>query len=64
LADVERGIWRPPEPAPEPEESRPEPSFHEFASEWLAAREPELAPKTMKDYRWALTDPRRRSTSA
>ena len=55
LADVERGIWQPHELAPveAPGES---PSFHEFASEWLAAREPELAPKTLKDYRWALSD--------
>ena len=55
LADVERGIWQPHQPPPVevPGES---PSFHEFASEWLAAREPELAPKTLKDYRWALSD--------
>lgn len=53
LADVRRGIWRPHEPPPEPAEV---PTFHEFASEWLVAREPELAPKTIKDYRWALTD--------
>jgi integrase len=53
LADVERGIWRPPEPAPAPE-VREEPTFHEFASRWLESREAELAPKTVEDYRWAL----------
>jgi integrase/recombinase XerC len=33
-----------------------EPSFHEFASEWLAMRAGEgLAERTIEDYRWALT---------
>ena len=54
LADVRRGIWQPPERRPEPEETRPEPSFHEFASEWIAVRQPELAAKTVAGYRWAL----------
>lgn len=53
LADVERGIWRP--SAPEPVEAPAEvPDFHAFASEWLAAREPELRERTVRDYRWAL----------
>jgi integrase len=53
LADVERGIWQPYEPAAEaPTEA---PSFHEFASEWMAARQPELRPRTIKDYQWALS---------
>jgi integrase len=53
LADVRRGIWHPsrPEPAPEP---AVEPTFHEFATDWLRAREPELAAKTVAGYRWAL----------
>src|SRR5436305_12227026 len=45
LADVRRGIWRPPERA-EPELRR-EPTFHEFASEWLAAYAPGLAQGTV-----------------
>jgi integrase len=54
LADVERGIWRPHEP--EPIAACVEaPTFHEFASEWLAARTPELAAKNMKDYTWSLS---------
>jgi integrase len=53
LADVERGIWRPPAPDPTPEVRR-DPTFHEFAADWLRAREPELAPKTVAKYRWAL----------
>lgn len=55
LADVERGLWRPPEPEPVPEAPRQAPTFHEFASEWLANREPELRPKTIASYRWQLT---------
>lgn len=54
LADVERGTWRPYEPAPV-EQPVDVPTFHVFASEWLSAREPELAPNTVKDYRWALS---------
>lgn len=54
LADVERGIWQPYEPAPEPVDGEA-PTFHEFASEWLAARKPELRPRTVKDYEWALS---------
>jgi integrase len=54
LADVERGIWQPHKPtiieAPEGM-----PTFHEFASEWLEARRPELRPRTIKDYQWALS---------
>lgn len=56
LADVERGIWRPPVQEIEPAPERPVPTFHEFASEWLASREPELAPKTVENYRWALSN--------
>jgi integrase len=54
LADVERGIWRPHRPA---EVTTPQvaPTFHEFSSEWMAAREPELRPRTVKDYTWALS---------
>jgi len=55
LADVRRGIWREPEPEPVVEEPRREPSFHEFASEWLAGRRHELSEQTVKNYRWALS---------
>jgi integrase len=55
LADVERGIWEPPQPEPEPEQPREVPTFHEFASEWLATRKPELRPRTVADYEWALS---------
>jgi integrase len=55
LADVRRGIWRPDAPAAAPEPVV-DPTFHEFSSEWLAARENELRPNTLLDYRWQLTD--------
>lgn len=54
LADVERGIWRPYEPAQTPQVPEA-PTFHEFASEWLENREPELRPKTVTSYRWQLS---------
>lgn len=54
LADVERGIWRPYEPAQPPVVAEA-PTFHEFASEWLENREPELQPKTVESYRWQLS---------
>jgi integrase len=54
LADVRRGIWRPPTSIPV---VRPpaDPGFHEFASRWLASRQGEVALRTTDDYRWALT---------
>src|SRR5688572_13939394 len=54
LADVRRGIWRAPTTDIE-EEAKPEPTFHEFSSEWLEARKPELGERTYEDYRWSLT---------
>jgi integrase len=54
LADVEQGIWRPYEPAQAPQVPEA-PTFHEFASEWLENREPELRPKTVTSYRWQLS---------
>lgn len=54
LADVERGIWQPYEPAAV-EAPTEVPAFHEFASEWLAGRAPELRPRTVTDYEWALS---------
>lgn len=54
LADVERGTWQPFEP--ESGEAPAEvPTFHQFASEWLAARRDELRARTVEDYEWALS---------
>jgi integrase len=56
LTDVRRGIWRPPMRAPEPSiEDRPEPTFHEFASEWFDGVAPDLRERTRVDYRWRLS---------
>src|SRR4249920_26660 len=51
LADVRRGIWTPPERSEPP----PEPTFHEFASEWLESRRHEFAARTAEDYELALS---------
>jgi integrase len=43
LADVRRGRWASPTPAPSHEPGpREEPTFHVFASEWFAAKRSEL----------------------
>jgi integrase len=52
LADIRRGIWKPTDSAPK---EPIDPTFHEFASEWLASRRHEFAPRTVEDYELALT---------
>ncbi len=53
LADVRRGIWRPPVASTA---AKDEPTFHEFASEWFEAIQNEgLARNTLLDYEWQLT---------
>src|SRR5436189_139404 len=55
LADVRRGIWQPAEEPRATEAPREVPTFHVFASEWLAMREQEaLGDRTIEDYRWSL----------
>jgi integrase len=54
LADVERGIWQPPEATPEPVEPKQVPSFHCFATDWLEDVRHERKPRTVEDYEWAL----------
>jgi integrase len=51
LADVRRGIWK---AAAAPLRPPEDPSFHEYASSWLADRAAELRPRTVEDYTWAL----------
>jgi integrase-like protein len=53
LADVRRGIWRPPAPAAAIM-VEPDPTFHEFASDWFTAHRGEWAPNTVLDYEWQL----------
>lgn len=54
LAQVETGTWRP--PPPKGAEAPPEPTFHEFASDWLNGRRGTLRPTTILDYEWQLTN--------
>src|SRR6266536_2350721 len=57
LADVRRGIWQPPRHEPPIHARLEEPTFHEYASEWLSQREQEgLKPKTITDLRWSLVN--------
>jgi integrase len=58
LADVERGIWRPPDrqaAAAPAAELPPDPNFHDFASQWFAANKETWRPKTQIDYEWQLS---------
>ncbi len=53
---MRRGLWVPPEQAP-PTPPPEVPSFHAFASEWVAGREAAgLRPRTLEYLRWALSD--------
>ena len=54
MAHVERGTWRPPEPEPTVDVN-PDPTFHQFASEWFEATKGEWRDKTRLDYEWQLT---------
>jgi integrase len=54
LADVRRGIWKPAQADEASSEAR-EPTFHEFASEWLASRRHEFSARTVEDYELALS---------
>ncbi len=53
LADVRRGIWKPPRPEPVVVATE-DPTFHEFASEWFERHRPEWREKTIRDYEWAI----------
>lgn len=55
MAGVRSGAWAPPSPTAKVERSKPEPTFHEFASEWFEANRHGWAERTVADYRWALT---------
>jgi hypothetical protein len=54
LADIRRGTWQPPQPEPAPAPAQ-DPTFHEFASQWLDGLRHELAPRTIEDYELALS---------
>ena len=45
LRDVDLGTWRPPQPNPAPTRDI-DPTFHEFASDWFAAKRLEIGQNT------------------
>lgn len=53
MADVARGVWRPPQRVDVSVEAVV-PTFHEFAETWWTLHEREWRPKTVADYRWKL----------
>ena len=55
IEQVRRGTWEPPEPKRGASSPGPQidPTFHEFASQWLAGRN-DLGAKTREDYEWRL----------
>jgi integrase len=56
LADVRRGIWREPVPAPVIEEPQDEPTVHVLASDWFERRRHEVDERTVDHWRWALSN--------
>ncbi len=53
MADVARGLWRPPTVVEAPVEVEV-PTFHEFAEDWWVRNQAQLAENTRADYRWRL----------
>jgi Phage integrase, N-terminal SAM-like domain len=54
LADVERGIWQPPERVQAPAQPAQTETFHQLAERWWLMNETDLRPRTQVDYRWRL----------
>jgi integrase len=54
LADVERGIWQPPQRSRTPSGPVEVPTLHEYAEDWWLRHERHFRPKTQSDYRWRL----------
>jgi integrase len=54
LADIRRATWKPPQPEPVAKPKQ-DPTFHEFSSQWFESRRGEVSPRTVDDYRWALS---------
>jgi integrase len=54
LAKVQLGTWKAPEPEPAPTVEA-DPTFHVFATDWLAAHEGEWRRSTRLDYEWQLS---------
>jgi integrase len=56
LADIRRGRWTPPTPAPAVEAPLEEPTFHVLASEWVERRRHEVDARTVEHWTWALSN--------
>jgi integrase len=60
LQQVARGVWSKPAPRvnelPPPLLEQTNPTFHEFASEWLERKRLEVDDSTYQNYRWALVN--------
>src|SRR2546423_1483961 len=54
LADVERGIWQPEQPAPAPAPAPIDPTFHAFAEQWWVENARELSDNGRDYYLWGL----------
>jgi len=54
-SEVERGVWQPPSPPPIVE-TRTDPTFRVFASQWFHATKGEWRENTQADYLWQLRD--------
>jgi integrase len=52
LADVERGVWKP--PAAERLTQTDAPTFHAYSEQWWTLNEGQLSENTRADYRWRL----------
>lgn len=55
LADVERGVWQPPEAVEPPKEPEPVPTFKEFCEQWWTLSEGQWRANTVADYEWRLS---------
>ena len=55
LADIRRGIWKPPAPVIPIEEPKAMPTLHAFASEWVARRRHEVGERTLEHWTWTLS---------
>src|SRR4051812_8382656 len=53
LEKTRAGIWDPPAAR---STARANPTFHEFASSWLARRRPSFKPRTYENYRYLLSN--------
>ena len=53
LAKIQAGLWEPPAPQTT---TLDDPTFHQFASSWLARRRPSYKERTYEHYRYFLTD--------